>query len=114
MYRDVYEKYYGPDYFIPEGRDMGGLRISHFYRQYYVYQYATSFAASQMLAKMILDNKPGAKEAYIEFIKTGTSDYPVNILKKAGIDFTTTEPYDYTLKIFADLVDQFEELLFEE
>ena len=111
MYRDVYQKYYGPDYFIPEGRDIGCLRISHFYREYYVYQYATSFAASQMLSKMILDGKPGAKEAYLKFIETGVSDYPINILKRAGIDFTTTEPFDYTLRIFADLVDQYEKLL---
>ncbi len=114
MYREVYQKYYGPDYFIPEGRDMGCLRIGHFYRQYYVYQYATSFAASQMLSKMILDGKKGAKEAYMKFIETGTSDYPIEILKKAGIDFTTTEPFDYTLKIFSELVDQYEELLFSE
>ncbi|MFH2037356.1 MAG: oligoendopeptidase F [Candidatus Zixiibacteriota bacterium] len=113
FYRDVYEKYYGPDYFIPEGRDLGGLRIGHFYRQYYVYQYATSFAASQMLAQRILDKEPGAKEAYMEFIKVGTSDYPINILKNAGIDFTTTEPFDYTMKIFSDLVDQYETLLLE-
>lgn len=114
IYRDVYQKYYGPDYFIPEGRDMGCLRISHFYRQYYVYQYATSFAASQVLATKILNNEPGAKEAYIEFIKTGTSDYPIDILKKAGIDMTTTEPFENVLRIFSDLVDQFEELLLEE
>ncbi len=113
MYRDVYEKYYGPDYFIPEGRDMGGLRISHFYRQYYVYQYATSFAASQMLAQRILDKEPGAKEAYMEFIKVGTSAYPMEILKNAGIDFTTTEPFDYTMKIYSDLVDQYEALLLD-
>jgi len=111
MYRDVYQKYYGPDYFIPEGRDLGCLRIGHFYRQYYVYQYATSFAASQMLSKMILDGKPGAKEAYLKFIETGVSKYPIEILKDAGIDFTTTEPFDYTLEIFAGLVDQYEKLL---
>jgi oligoendopeptidase F len=111
MYRDIYQKYYGPDYFIPEGRDIGCLRISHFYREYYVYQYATSFAASQMLSKMLLDKKPGAREAYINFIKTGVSEYPIQILQKAGIDFTTTEPFDYTMKIFSDLVDQYEKLL---
>jgi oligoendopeptidase F len=111
MYREVYQKYYGPDYFIPEGRDLGCLRIGHFYRQYYVYQYATSYAASQMLSKMILDGKKGAKEAYMKFIETGVSDYPIEILKEAGIDFTTTEPFDYTLQIFSDLVDQYEELL---
>jgi len=113
VYRDVYQKYYGPDYFIPEGRDMGCLRIGHFYRQYYVYQYATSFAASQVLAQRILDGDKKATEAYIEFIATGTSDYPINILKKAGIDMTTTEPFENVVQILGGLVDQFEKLLLE-
>ena len=75
------------------------------------YQYATSFAGSQMLSKMILDGEKGAAEAYLEFVKTGSSDYPIDILKKAGIDFTTTEPFDYTMQIFSNLVDQYEKLL---
>lgn len=112
IYRDVYQKYYGPDYFIPEDRDLGCLRIYHFYRTYYVYQYATSYAAALALSEKILKGEPGAQEAYLEFIKTGSSDYPINILKKAGIDMTTTEPFDNTIRIFSDLVDQFEELLF--
>lgn len=114
MYRDVYQKYYGPDYFIPEMRDLGCLRISHFYRMYYVYQYATGFAASQMLSKMILEGKPGAKEAYLEFVKTGASDYPIEILKKAGIDMTTSEPVENVIQIFSALVDEYEKVLFEE
>jgi len=113
IYRDIYQKYYGPDYFIPEGRDLGCLRIGHFYRMYYVYQYATSYAASQMLSKKILDGDPGAQKAYIDFIATGTSAYPIEILKRAGIDMTTTEPFDYTIGIFSDLVDEFERVLFE-
>ncbi len=114
MYRDIYEKYYGPDYFIPEMRDMGCLRIGHFYRMYYVYQYATSYAAAQMLSKKILDGEPGAKDAYLEFIKTGSSAYPIDILKKAGIDMTSPEPVNYVVRLFSDLVDQFETLLLEE
>jgi len=114
IYREIYQKYYGPDYFIPEGRDLGCLRIGHFYRMYYVYQYATSYAASQMLSKRIMAGDPEAQKAYIEFIKTGTSAYPIDILKKAGIDMTTTEPFENTIQIFSDLVDEFERVLFEE
>lgn len=113
IYREVYQKYYGPDLFIPENRDLGGLRISHFYRQYYVYQYATSYAASQMLSRKILAGDKKAAAAYMEFIKTGSSDYPVNILKKAGVDMTTTEPFANTIKTFGELVDEFEKLLLE-
>ncbi len=113
LYREVYQKYYGPDLFIPENRDLGGLRISHFYRQYYVYQYATSYAASQMLSRKILAGDKKAVDAYMEFIKTGSSDYPVNILKKAGVDMTTTEPFENTIKTFAELVDEYERLLLQ-
>jgi oligoendopeptidase F len=111
MYREIYQKYYGPDIYIPEWRDLGGMRIGHFYRMYYVYQYATSYAASQVLSKRILEGDKKAVAAYMEFIKTGSSDYPVNILKKAGVDMTTTEPFDNTIKIFGELVDEFEKLL---
>ncbi len=111
LYREVYQKYYGPDIFIPENRDLGGLRISHFYRQYYVYQYATSYAASQMLSRKILAGDKKAVAAYMDFIKTGSSDYPVNILKKAGVDMTTTEPFAQTIKTFSELVDEYEKLL---
>jgi len=113
MYREVYQKYFGPDYFIPENRDLGCLRIGHFYRQYYVYQYATSFAASQMLAARILDGDKQATKDYIEFIKTGSSAYPIDILKKAGVDMTTPEPVQNVISIFSSLVDQFETLLME-
>jgi len=113
MYRDVYQKYFGPDYFIPEDRDLGCLRIGHFYRQYYVYQYATSFAASQMLAARILDGDKQATKDYIEFIKTGSSAYPIDILKKAGVDMTTPEPVENVISIFGSLVDEFEMLLME-
>jgi len=111
FYRQIYQKYYGPDIFIPEDRDLGGLRISHFYRNYYVYQYATGYAASQMLSKKIMDGDKKAVAAYKEFIRTGSSAYPVDILKKAGVDMTTTEPFDNTIKIFSQLVDEYEKLL---
>jgi oligoendopeptidase F len=111
VYREIFQKYYGPDFYIPADRDFGGMRISHFYRMYYVYQYATSYAASQMLSQKIMAGDKKAIQAYKEFIKTGSSDYPVNILKKAGVDMTTTEPFQNTINIFADLVDQYEKLL---
>ncbi len=111
IYREIYQKYYGPDYYIPPDRDYGGMRISHFYRMYYVYQYASSYAASQMLSQKIMAGDKKAIQAYKDFIKTGSSDYPVNILKKAGVDMTTTEPFQNTIRIFADLVDQYEKLL---
>jgi oligoendopeptidase F len=114
VYREIYEKYYGPELVLEEMDDLGCLRISHFYRQFYVYKYATSYAAAQMLSQTILNDEEGAMDRYLNFLSTGTSKYPIDILKDAGVDMTTTVPVDRTLALFADLVDQMEVLLFEE
>ena len=113
IYREIYEKYNGPDYFLEENKDLGCLRISHFYRQYYVYQYSTSYAAAQLLANKILNKEKGAIEAYTEFIKTGSSAYPVEILQRAGIDMNGPEPINAVIQTFSDLVDEFEKVLLE-
>jgi len=112
-YRDIYQKYWGPELVIGKINDLGGMRISHFYREYYVYQYATCYAAAQMLSQKILDKGKGALPRYMKFLSTGTSEYPVDILKDAGVDMTTPEPINNTIKLFGQLVDQMEQLLNE-
>jgi oligoendopeptidase F len=113
-YRDIYQKYWGPELVIDSVNDIGGLRISHFYRQYYVYQYATCYAAAQNISQRILEKQKGALEQYQRFLSTGSSKYPVDVLKDAGVDMTTSEPVDRTIKLFASLVDQLEKLLLED
>ncbi|KAA3631381.1 MAG: oligoendopeptidase F [Calditrichaeota bacterium] len=112
-YRDIYQKYYGPDLVIPENNDLTGMKISHFYRQYYVYQYATCYAAAQMLSQRIIDGEEGILDTYQQFLNTGTSKYPVDILKDAGVDMTQPEAVNRTLQLFSDLVDEMEKLLSE-
>jgi len=112
-YRDIYQKFWGPELVIGKINDLGGMRISHFYREYYVYQYATCYAAAQLLSQKILDKKKGALQSYMKFLSTGSSEYPVDILKDAGVDMTTPEPIDNTIKLFGQLVDQMEQLLDE-
>ncbi|HKK20544.1 MAG TPA: oligoendopeptidase F [candidate division Zixibacteria bacterium] len=112
-YRDIYQKYWGPDLVIDSINDMGCMRISHFYREYYVYQYATCYAAAQTLSQKILDKDKGALDLYKQFLSTGSSKYPVDILKDAGVDMTTPDPVNRTIKLFAQLVDQMEQLLNE-
>jgi len=112
-YRDIYQKYWGPELVIEENRDMGGMRISHFYRQYYVYQYATCYAAAQMMSQRLLEGEKGFLDTYMEFLSAGSSKYPVDILKDAGVDMTTPEPIDRTIKLFGELVDEMERLLDE-
>jgi oligoendopeptidase F len=112
-YRDIYQKYWGPDLVIDSINDLGGMRISHFYRQYYVYQYATCYAAAQALSQKILTEKEKFLPTYIKFLSTGTSKYAVDILKDAGVDMTTPDPVNRTIATFADLVNQVEKLLDE-
>jgi oligoendopeptidase F len=111
-YRDIYQKYWGSDLVIDSINDMGCLRIGHFYRQYYVYQYATSYAAAQMMSQKIMED-PAYIDTYLKFLSTGDSDYPVQVLKQAGVDVTSPEPVERTIQLFSDLVDQMEELLKE-
>ncbi len=113
-YRDIFQKYYGPDLVIGENNDLSGMKVSHFYRQYYVYCYATSYAAAQMLSQKILEGDQDALNAYMNFLAQGRSQYPVNILKDAGVDMTSGEAVERTLKLFGELIDEMEQLLFEE
>lgn len=112
-YRDIFQKYNGPELVIGPDNDMGGMKIYHFYRTYYVYQYATCYAAAQMISQKILDGDKEALAMYKEFLHTGSSDYPVEVLKKAGVDMNTPEPVNYTLKLFGELVDEMEKLMAE-
>jgi len=112
-YRDIFQKFNGPELVIGPDNDMGGMKISHFYREYYVYQYATSYAAAQTLSQKILDGDKNALNAYLKFLHTGSSMYPVDMLKEAGVDMTGPEPIERTIKLFGELVDEMEKLLEE-
>ena len=111
IYLELNKKYYGTEVVIDEEIGIEWARIPHFYRSFYVYQYATGFSAAMALSKAIIENKPGAKAGYLEFLKSGGSDYPVEILRKAGVDMNTPEPVENALAVFAGLLDEMEELL---
>ncbi len=113
-YRDVFQKYYGPDLYIGENNDMGCLKLPHYYRQYYVYQYSTSYAAAQALSQKIVAGDQEALQRYMRFLATGSSRYPVDILKVAGVDMTGPEAVRRTMKLFGELVDEMERLLLDE
>jgi oligoendopeptidase F len=111
MYDSTMRDYYGDAVTYDEPYGYTWIRIPHFYRNFYVYKYATSFCASQALSQAVLKKEKGARERYIEFLSAGSSDYPLNILKKAGVDMTTPAPVEATMKKFAELVDEMEKLL---
>jgi oligoendopeptidase F len=93
---------------VDEDIDMEWARIPHFYSDFYVYQYATGYAAASSFAKAILDEGSKAVKRYTEFLKSGGSDYPINILKNAGVDMTTPKPLEDTIQRFNELLDMLE------
>lgn len=101
-------KYFGPEMIVDEEIDMEWARIPHFYRDFYVYQYATGYAAANSFATQILKNGDKSVEAYKEFLKSGSSDYPINVLRKAGVDMTTPKPLEDTIERFNELMDMIE------
>jgi len=110
-YRELNRLYYGPDTLLDEEIDMEWARIPHFYSAFYVYKYATGFSAAVALKEQILQEGKPAVERYLEFLKSGSSDYPLNLLRKAGVDLTTPEPVEKALHLFARLVTEMERVL---
>jgi oligoendopeptidase F len=113
IYYDLNVKYFGDDLAIDKEIGLEWARIPHFYYNFYVYQYATGFSAAASLSKQILEEGKPAVDRYLEFLKAGSSDYPIEVLKKAGVDMTTPEPIESALKVFESILDEMEELLFE-
>lgn len=110
-YKKLNELYYGPNVVIDDEIAMEWARIPHFYYNYYVFQYATGFSAAVALSEKIIKEGEPAVEKYLNFLKSGSSDYPINVLRKAGVDMTTEEPVDNAMKLFKELVDEFESLM---
>jgi oligoendopeptidase F len=111
-YRDLNKKYYGPAIVNDEQIGLEWARIPHFYYNFYVYQYATGFSAAASLAGQILQEGLPAVGRYVAFLKAGSSDYPIEVLKKAGVDMTSSEPIKQALQLFEQRLEQMEALLF--
>ncbi len=110
LYYDLNVQYYGNDMTVDEEIAIEWARIPHFYYNFYVYQYATSFAASMALSKKILEEGQPAVERYLKFLSGGCSKSPIDLLKDAGVDMTTKEPIREALKTFGELIGEMEEL----
>lgn len=112
IYRDLNICYFGNDIVIDPEIDMEWARIPHFYNAFYVYQYATGYSAAIALSRKILKEGQPAVEDYInKFLSGGSSDYPIELLKKAGVDMSTKEPVKQALTLFGQLLDEMEELM---
>ncbi len=114
LYLDITRRYYGHDQGVCVVDDYIAHEwsyIPHFYRDFYVFQYATSFTASSALAEKVKTGDVTARDRYLAFLKAGGSKYPIDLLKDAGVDMTTDEPLDLTIKAMNRVMDEIERLL---
>ena len=111
VYSGLLKDYFGPDFVIDDELSLECLRIPHFYRAFYVYKYATGLSAAIALSQRVLQGGPAELNDYLNFLKGGCSQYPLDLLRDAGVDLETPEPVDTALGHFASLVDELESLL---
>ena len=110
-YRKLLEAYFGPGVVLDPELDLESLRIPHFYSAFYVYKYATGVSAAIALAERVLSGVPGAVEAYLGFLKSGGSKFPLETLQTAGVDMTSPTPVESTLRLFDRRLGELEALL---
>ncbi len=110
VYYDLNVKYHGPDVAVDRDIELEWMRIPHFYRAFYVYQYATGLSAATALSQQILQEGQPAVDRYLGFLKAGGSDYSINLLRGAGVDMAAPEPVQQALDQFGRLLDQMEAL----
>ena len=111
MYHALNEKYYGAEAVVDELIDIEWARVPHFYYNFYVYQYATGISAALALVQQIMQEGRPAVERYLQFLSSGSSDYSIELLKKAGVDMTSPEPVRQALKVFDTHLSEMEKLL---
>jgi len=114
VYEEIVKKYYGHDQeicIVDDEIKAEWMYIPHFYYNFYVYQYATAYTASAALSEWTLGGNKESTKKYIKFLSSGGSDYPINLLKTAGVDMTTSEPFELTMKKMNRVMDDMEKIL---
>ncbi len=110
-YAELYHIYHGDDFVVDDLLTYEWARIPHFYRAFYVYQYATGISAATAIAKGIIEYKPNAVQNYRNFLTKGGSDYPIELLKIAGVDMASPQPIEDALEYFAELLAELKTLI---
>ena len=110
-YHKLLQTYFAENFVLDSELDLECLRIPHFYHAFYVYKYATGISAAVALSERVLSGKPGSVESYLNFLRSGGSKFPLETLKAAGVDMTTPEPIESTLRLFERRLDDLESLL---
>lgn len=111
LYRELNRKYFGEGICVDEEIAYEWARIPHFYTPFYVYQYATGFSAAISISQDILDRGMPAVEGYFKFLRGGSSDYPIELLKYAGVDMMSTQAVENAMKVFEQYLDEFEKIM---
>ena len=111
LYGSLYLKYWGPEMVVDDEERYTWARVPHFYYNFYVYQYATGFSASEVLARKVKTEGKPAVEKYLNFLKAGSSNYPINILKDAGVDMSSPEAVLSTTQKMNELLNEVETLI---
>jgi oligoendopeptidase F len=111
QYHKLLDTYFAENFVIDPELDLECLRIPHFYHAFYVYKYATGISAAVTLSQRVLSGAPGTVEAYLDFLRSGGSKFPLETLQAAGVDMTTPAPIESTLKLFQQRLEELEQLL---
>ena len=114
IYGDILKRYHGDKEGVVKIDDLYATEwayIPHFYNSFYVFQYATSIAASSLFADAILKGEPGARERYLKLLSSGSSDYPYDLVKRAGVDLATPAPYQAIVARMNRIMDEIEAIL---
>lgn len=107
--KEIKEKYYGKEVELDELSSYSWIRREHYFYPFYLYKYATGVVAAITVATKIIKNEDDMKQKYIKFLKSGDTNYPVELLKNIGIDMTKEDVYDNAISFFSDLIDEFNE-----
>lgn len=113
-YRRLNQEYFGPEMFLDEEIDIEWARIPHFYYNFYVYQYATGISAAHALVEKVLQGGNAARERYLAFLSSGSRQYPLDLLYRAGVDMRSSEPVESAMDYFNSLVIELEKELFSD
>src|SRR5205823_9455588 len=108
QYRGLLETYFAENFVLDAELDLECLRIPHFYHAFYVYKYATGISAAVALSERVLSGEPGAVDAYLNFLRSGGSKFPLETLKTAGVDMATPAPIESALQLFERRVTELE------
>jgi oligoendopeptidase F len=111
LYESINKKYYNGVCIVDDEIKVEWANIPHFYLDFYVFQYATSLTASSAISEQVLAGDKAATSRYLTLLSSGGSDYPINLLKKAGVDMTTSQPFELMMKKMNRVMDEMEKIL---